>query len=137
VTSTDIPFRIIVTSLGFCCEGMQSTFGMPHCPLPAKSLAVATAGTPSIVISWEAPPATRTRNRERAAWDREHGASDPEVFRVEILPRLVGVPTSQIAAVTGLSRNFVSTVKSGKHVPHQMHWDALRALASRVDSKRP
>jgi hypothetical protein len=30
------------------------------------------------------------RNRERAAWDREHGPQDPEVFRTEILPILAG-----------------------------------------------
>ena len=70
------------------------------------------------------------RNRERAAWDRDHDRPDPEVFRTEILPTLAEMPTSRIAAATGLSRNFVATIKSGKHVPHPLHWTKLRDLAA-------
>jgi hypothetical protein len=50
------------------------------------------------------------------------------VFRTEILPKLKGVPASEIAAATGLSRNFAATIRSGKHVPHPRHWNVLRAL---------
>jgi hypothetical protein len=39
---------------------------------------------------------TATSNRERAAWDREHGPQDPDVFRSEILPSLAGVPTHRL-----------------------------------------
>ena len=70
--------------------------------------------------------ATATRNRERAAWDREHRIRDPEVFNNEILPMLARVPTSDIVAATGLSRNYAATIKAGKHIPHARHWDALR-----------
>lgn len=59
---------------------------------------------------------TAARNRERAAWDRVHGRQDPERFRTEILPMLADVSAGEIAAATGLSRNFAATIKSGKHV---------------------
>jgi hypothetical protein len=58
-----------------------------------------------------------SNNREPAAWDREHrGVIDREAFRVEILPTLARVSASQIAAATGLSRDFSSTIKSGRYV---------------------
>ena len=55
-------------------------------------------------------------------------APDPERFRTEILPLLGRVSTREIAAATGLSRNFAATIKSAKHVPHAMHWDLLRGV---------
>lgn len=67
-------------------------------------------------------------NRERAAWDREHTHQDPNLFMTEILPGLAEVTTSEIAAATGLSRNFAATIKSGKHIPHPRHWSVLRNL---------
>jgi hypothetical protein len=73
---------------------------------------------------------TAARNRERAAWDREHDPQDAGQFRTEIFPMLAGVSAVEIAAATGLSRNFAATIKSGQHVPHAMHWDALRRVAS-------
>jgi hypothetical protein len=56
------------------------------------------------------------------------------VFRTEILPRLKEVQSSQIAAATGLSRNFAATIKSGRHQPHPRHWSVLRELVGAVES---
>jgi len=66
-----------------------------------------------------------------AAWDREHGdRPDPEVFRMEILPGLQGVPLARIVVRTGLSLRYASLIRRGEKVPHPMHWEALRGIAA-------
>ncbi len=71
------------------------------------------------------------RGLDVAAWDRVHGERpDPEVFRREILPGLQGVALARIVVRTGLSLRYASLIRRGEKVPHPMHWEALRAIAS-------
>ncbi len=68
------------------------------------------------------------RNRE---WKREHGqATEPKGawFRRGMVPKLDGFSLKEIAAATGLSLVACSRIRSGAHVPHPRHWDALAAL---------
>ena len=68
---------------------------------------------------------TGQRNRERGAWDRSNPPSDPAHFKNEILPRLQQVSPGAMSRASGLSRNYCSTIKSGRHVPHPRHWESL------------
>lgn len=76
------------------------------------------------------------RNAERAAWERLNGPRrSAEHFSMYVLPRIVSARTSDLARQTGLSVNYCATIKAGKHVPHEMHWESLLrgAEASRND----
>jgi len=69
--------------------------------------------------------------KEQAVWEAERGAeSDPEVFRLEILPHLQGVSLREMAKFTGLSQSYCSSIRSGMFVPHPRHWKALGELRS-------
>jgi hypothetical protein len=93
---------------------------------------------------WETQPGQSedVRERRRLAiaearsaqeqWRREnpHAAVDPDVFRSQVLPELAGVPLREIIAATGCSKSSASSYRSGRGVPHPMHWAALATLAS-------
>ena len=65
------------------------------------------------------------------AWEDEHGQGpDPGLFTQDILPGLQAVTLTRMAAASGLSIQYCSGIRSGKHVPHAMHWDALREAAA-------
>jgi len=69
--------------------------------------------------------ATMKRRREaRLVWEREHDGQvfDSDLFRSEILPMLVNIPTIKLARKTGLSKPYGALIKRGKRVPHPMHW---------------
>ena len=51
---------------------------------------------------------------------------NPEVFRIEILPRLRHVSIAELVAATGLSQHYCSLIRLGKKIPHPRHWDTLR-----------
>ena len=72
---------------------------------------------------------TSRRNLERAAWEREHGTLDPEIFTTKILPALASVSVAAMAEATGLSRNYCATIRAGKHVPHARHFEALLRIS--------
>jgi CRISPR-associated endonuclease Cas1 len=73
------------------------------------------------------------RNRE---WKREHGKGrDKTWFLREVVPKLDGIPLSEIARATGLSLAACSRFRAGVRVPHPRHWDALIALAERCHYK--
>jgi CRISPR-associated endonuclease Cas1 len=63
-------------------------------------------------------------------WRREnpYAAVDPDVFRNKILPGLAAVPLREIMAVTGSSKSSASSYRSGRSIPHPMHWAALAAF---------
>jgi CRISPR-associated endonuclease Cas1 len=72
--------------------------------------------------------ATQSRQqRERREWEAANpGASfDPESFTREILPRIQGVPLSELARMTGLSLLYVSQIRRGVKVPHPRHWPSF------------
>ena len=50
------------------------------------------------------------------------------VYEQEILPYLATISAKRIAEATSLSRNYASTIKSARVVPHERHWDTLRRL---------
>ncbi len=72
--------------------------------------------------------ALRRRKREVETWEAEHGEIevDETVFTTELLPRLQGVPLSEIAAATRLSLQYCSLIRRGLKVPHQRHWSAFK-----------
>lgn len=71
------------------------------------------------------------RNRELREWKERGGVEeDPEVFRREIQPHLIGMSVRRIQEVTGLSRKYAYSVRQGEFVPHCRHWPAFRALVS-------
>jgi hypothetical protein len=51
-----------------------------------------------------------------------------ERYRVEVLPRLAGVPLSAMMNSTGLSSSACSRLRSGKLMPHARHWASLQQL---------
>lgn len=78
---------------------------------------------------------TSNRARQRAIieWEAIHGKDwDPEAFRQQILPGLQGVTVTHIATVSGLSVQYCSTIRRGRHVPHPMHWEALSRLLNQA-----
>jgi hypothetical protein len=75
----------------------------------------------------------RRRGRE---WKRENPngvGHDRAWFLREVMPRLDDVPLNAIARATGLSLATCSRYRAGARVPHQRHWEALRALVSVVE----
>ena len=72
---------------------------------------------------------TAANNAVRAAWRRAHpSGANVVIYERDILPYLATISARQIAEVTSLSRNYASTIKSARFVPHERHWDALRRL---------
>jgi hypothetical protein len=53
---------------------------------------------------------------------------DPELFRPEILPRLVSVKLSEIAEAAAMSKASASDVRRGKWAPHVSTWAALAEM---------
>jgi CRISPR-associated endonuclease Cas1 len=92
---------------------------------------------------WEKLPGQSEAVRERRGlaiaearsaqerWRRENpdAADDPEVFRRQILPGLAAVPLREIMAVTGSSKSSASSYRSGRSIPHPMHWATLATLS--------
>jgi CRISPR-associated endonuclease Cas1 len=67
---------------------------------------------------------------ESRKWRAEHPGEggDPEEFRQSILPGLHDVTLSEIMRACGVSKSTASTIRSGKTVPSERHWDQLIAL---------
>jgi CRISPR-associated endonuclease Cas1 len=74
--------------------------------------------------------AIAARKRAFAEWDKANPgtAYDPELFRREILPRLVGVKLSAIVEAAGCSKAYASDIRRGKWTPHVSTWRALAKL---------
>ena len=76
---------------------------------------------------------SRSREEERR-WREEHPLrGDPEVYRREIVPGLEGVTLSQIMDACGVAKSTASTIRSGRRVPMERHWETLRLLQGRHD----
>ena len=75
--------------------------------------------------------AIAARKRALSAWDKANPGAlyDPDLFRRDILPRLVGVKLSVIAEAAGCSKASASDVRRGKRTPHVSTWAALAQLA--------
>jgi CRISPR-associated protein Cas1 len=72
------------------------------------------------------------RQRTNRDWSGDDGGLD---FQRDILPYLQGVTLRRIMEATGLSKRFASQIRNGLAVPHRRHWDALRALSSRISGR--
>jgi len=73
----------------------------------------------------------RVRQREENAWNAANPErSDPEVFRLDVLPALQGVPVRELARRTGLSVAYCARIRRGEEVPHARWWARLRELDS-------
>jgi hypothetical protein len=70
--------------------------------------------------------ARKRAQRERAAAFGED--VDPDLYRREILPRLLGVRLSEIMQATGYSKSYCSNIRGGQFVPHVSSWPALAQL---------
>jgi CRISPR-associated protein Cas1 len=73
---------------------------------------------------------------QRAVRDWTGDRPDSEVFRIEILPGLRRVSTSELVAATGLSQHYCSLIRLGKKIPHPRHWDTLRAKVEPIPGAR-
>jgi CRISPR-associated endonuclease Cas1 len=72
----------------------------------------------------------RVRQRAILEWEAVHGRDwDSTVFRQEVLPGLQNLTVTRMATQSGLSIQYCSQIRSGKKVPHPMHWEALARLA--------
>jgi hypothetical protein len=72
------------------------------------------------------------QQQERREWEAANQGArfDPQSFRREILPRIQGVPLSELARATGLSLLYASQVRRGIRIPHRRHWLALSSAVS-------
>jgi len=71
----------------------------------------------------------RMRIEARTQWERDNPMPSQDVFATEILPGLQGVSVRTLAAATGLSGSYCSSIRRGMRVPHPTHWEALRKLS--------
>lgn len=72
--------------------------------------------------------AMKKRRRSNIKWDKQDVQPDPEVFRTQILPKLVDVPLQNMVKATGLSKSYCSLIRRGEVTPHPSHWEALDAI---------
>ncbi|HLM21748.1 MAG TPA: CRISPR-associated endonuclease Cas1 [Propionibacteriaceae bacterium] len=74
--------------------------------------------------------AIAARKRAYRAWEKAGGLGDldPNTWN-RIAAGLKTVKLSDIMQVTGVSKSFASTIRSGKYRPHVSHWPALAVLA--------
>jgi CRISPR-associated endonuclease Cas1 len=74
--------------------------------------------------------AIAARKQAQKAWEEAggYGTFDPTIWP-DIHAGLTNVTISDIVAATGLSKSFVSRIRTGHHRPHPSHWPALAALA--------
>jgi hypothetical protein len=76
--------------------------------------------------------ANRARRLGELEWSRLNQAFIPsrDQYIDEIQPTLTKLSLTSIARATGLSTSMASRIRSGKRIPHPMHWDALRRLST-------
>jgi CRISPR-associated endonuclease Cas1 len=74
--------------------------------------------------------AIAARKRALSDWDKANPdlVYDPELFRREILPRLVTVKLMDIAEAAGCCKASASDIRRGKWTPHVSSWGALADL---------
>jgi CRISPR-associated endonuclease Cas1 len=69
------------------------------------------------------------RKRENREWEITYGkVMDMSIFTTDILPRIQGVPLSQLMRATGLSLRYCSQIRRGEKTPHPRHWEALAQI---------
>jgi CRISPR-associated endonuclease Cas1 len=75
--------------------------------------------------------AIASRKRALREWEEANPNADfdPELFRRDILPGLVGVKLAEIVEAIGCSKGYASTIRAGKQTPHVSTWKSLGALA--------
>jgi CRISPR-associated endonuclease Cas1 len=79
---------------------------------------------------------SRSREEERR-WREVHPSKgDHEVYRREILPGLEEVTLSRIMDACGVAKSTASAIRSGKRVPTERHWEALRGMAQEQAKQR-
>lgn len=71
------------------------------------------------------------RRQAEAGWNVHHpaGLTDPAWWEQTLCPALAGLPLPAIIAATGVAKSTASGWRSGRHVPHPMHWATLAGLA--------
>lgn len=71
------------------------------------------------------------RKAEELQWTPPDGDSwTVERYRHEVLPRLTGIPLSQMSRALGLSVSASSRIRSGQLLPHRRHWQPLADLST-------
>ena len=70
------------------------------------------------------------RRAEQRTWDREHPERpNPDLYRLEILPKVQQMSLKSIRKATGLSLAYCGRIRGGELVPHARWWEALQASA--------
>ena len=73
---------------------------------------------------------TARRRAEQRAWDLEHPERpNPDLYRLEILPKVQQMSLKSIRKATGLSLAYCGRIRGGELVPHARWWEALQASA--------
>ncbi len=76
--------------------------------------------------------AISARRQAEAGWSRKHHPGivvDRRWAVEELRPALAEVKLSAIIEATGVAKSTASGWRSGRHLPHPMHWQALTELA--------
>ncbi|MGH9291814.1 MAG: CRISPR-associated endonuclease Cas1 [Acidimicrobiales bacterium] len=75
--------------------------------------------------------AIAARKQALREWSDAHPgvAYDPEMFRLDIWPRLAGVKLSEIVEAIGCSKASASDIRRGKRTPHVSTWATLGEIA--------
>ncbi|MGH9091071.1 MAG: hypothetical protein ACRDZR_06805 [Acidimicrobiales bacterium] len=75
--------------------------------------------------------AIAARKRALREWSDAHPgvAYDPELFRRDIWPKLVGVKLSEIVEAIDCSKASASDIRRGKRTPHVSTWASLGEIA--------
>ena len=86
-------------------------------------------------ISRRRGAAISARKRALSEWDKANPGIvyDPELFQLEILPRLANVKLMDIAEAAGCSKASASDIRRGKWAPHVSTWAALAGLVGVVN----
>jgi hypothetical protein len=98
-----------------------------------KTLAAMRASLDDPARSSEATAKKREKSRSTSlamrAWEREHGRGDPEMYELELVPRIQAMTVPQLMKLTGLSQFHCWKVRKGERRLHAGHWEAVLLAA--------
>jgi len=118
--------------------GAGSVYTCPDCGVPVGSArrvrcdaCIGADPSQSPGLRQSRARAISSRRRAEAGWSAHHpaGPLDPTWWEQTLHPALAGLPLPAIIAATGVAKSTASEWRSGKHVPHPMHWETLADLA--------
>lgn len=89
-----------------------------------------------ISVSKRRGEAISKAKKEISEWRSEHPSGDPQWYKMEVWPRLEGVPLRAIMEATGVAKSTASLIRVGRLVPAERHWPVLSALSESSEKLR-